>query len=205
MVWWAVTVKTPTFTTSLNWHTAGKVGLRLRLLNLTSKPLATTCAEARLNQRAKPGQRVLNGFTLIELLVVLAIGAILVALVPPAFDRLREVSQYRDTVRALVTELRQARQQAQVYGQTVVFRVNLVDRQFGIEGRPFKSIPASIEVKTTVGQGVDQDVNSSPAIAFMREGGSTGGTLELVRQSGAGVNIKVDWLFGHITQEARVQ
>ena len=151
----------------------------------------------------------LKGFTLIELLVVLAIGATLVALVPPAFDRLREVSQYRDTVRALVTDLRQARQQAQAYGQTVVFRVNLAERQFGIEGRPFKTFPASIEVKTTVGQGVGQgagqEANPSPAIAFMPEGGSTGGTVELVRPSGTGVNIKVDWLFGHISQEARVQ
>ena len=31
----------------------------------------------------------------------MAIGSLLVALVPPAFDRLREVRQYRDTVRAL--------------------------------------------------------------------------------------------------------
>ena len=152
-----------------------------------------------------PTAKVLAGFTLIELLVVLAIGATLVALVPPAFDRLREVSQYRDTVRALVTDLRQARQQAQAYGQTVVFRVNLAERQFGIEGRPFKTIPPSLEVKTTVGQGVGQEANPSPAIAFMPEGGSTGGTVELVRQSGAGVNIKVDWLFGHVTQEARAQ
>ena len=154
---------------------------------------------------ATPTAKGLAGFTLIELLVVLAIGATLVALVPPAFDRLREVSQYRDTVRALVTELRQARQQAQAYGQTVVFRVNLAERQFGIEGRPFKTIPPSLEVKTTVGQGVGRETNPSPAIAFMPEGGSTGGTVELVRQSGAGVNIKVDWLFGHITQEARAQ
>ena len=165
------------------------------------------------NPPVKPSEKLkgnaVTGFTLIELLVVLAIGAMLVALVPPAFERLRDVSQYRDTVRALVTELRQARQQAQAYGRTVVFRVNLVERQFGIEGRPFKAIPPSIEIKTTVaqdaGQGLSPEANPSPAIAFMPDGGSTGGTVELVRSSGAGVNIKVDWLFGHITQEARRQ
>jgi len=37
----------------------------------------------------------------------------------------------------------------------------------------------------------------------MPEGGSTGGTIELVRPSGAGVNIRVDWLLGQISQELR--
>src|SRR5674476_1370503 len=60
-----------------------------------------------------------KGFTLIELLVVLAIGSLLVALVPPAFDRLRDVSQYHDTVRAIVVDLKQARQQALAYGQVL--------------------------------------------------------------------------------------
>ena len=64
----------------------------------------------------------------------MAIGSLLVALVPPAFDRLREVSQYRDTVRALVTDLRQARQQALALGRVVNFQVDLAGRKFGIAG-----------------------------------------------------------------------
>ncbi len=144
-----------------------------------------------------------RGFTLIELLVVLAIGALLVALVPPAFDRLREVSQYRDTVRAMVVDLKQARQLALAYGQVVNFRVNLTDRQFGIEGRPFKPLPTALEVKTTVANDALPDNNPQAVIAFMPEGGSSGGTIELLRQSGGGVRIRVDWLFGQITQEPR--
>ena len=170
----AATVKTPTFKIGLD----RQPGQRSSLLSPSSK-----------------------GFTLIELLVVLAIGATLVALVPPAFERLREVSQYRDTVRALIVDLRQARQQAQAFGQTVVFRVNLADRQFGIEGRPFKAVPPSLDIKATIGKTEAQGANPSPAIVFTPEGGSSGGTIELVRASGSGVNIKVDWLFGHITQE----
>ena len=164
-------------------------------------PTFITGLDARPGQRSSLLKPYLKGFTLIELLVVLAIGATLVALVPPAFERLREVSQYRDTVRALIVELRQARQQAQAFGQTVVFRVNLADRQFGIEGRPFKTIPAALEIKATVGKTEAQGTNPSPSIVFTPEGGSSGGTIELVRSSGSGVNIKVDWLFGHITQE----
>ncbi len=145
----------------------------------------------------------LRGFTLIELLVVLAIGSMLVALVPPAFDRLRDVSQYRDTVRAIVVDLKQARQQALAYGQVVTFRVNLSERQFGIVGRPFKTLPSSLEVKTTVGSKESPDNAQQASIAFTPEGGSSGGTVELVRRSGAGVRIRVDWLFGQISQEPR--
>ena len=144
-----------------------------------------------------------RGFTLIELLVVLAIGSLLVALVPPAFDRLRDVSQYHDTVRAIVVDLRQARQQALAYGQVMVFRVDLSDRQFGIVGRPSKALPTSLEVKTTVGSNELPDNIQHEDIAFTPEGGSSGGTVELVRRSGAGVRIRVDWLFGQITQEPR--
>lgn len=144
------------------------------------------------------------GFTLIELLVVLAIGALLVALIPPAFNRLREVSQYRDTVRAIVVDLRQARQQALAFGQVVVFQVNLSDRQFGILGKPLKTLPPSLEVRTTVGSSELPDNAQKAIIAFMPEGGSSGGTIELARPSGAGVRLRVDWLFGQITQEPRI-
>ena len=147
--------------------------------------------------------QLLRGFTLIELLVVMAIGALLVALVPPAFDRLRDVSQYRDTVRAMVVELRQARQQAIAFGQVVNFRVDLSGRKFGIEGRPFKTLPDSLEVKTTVGKSESAGASQLATIAFMPEGGASGGSIELVRQSGAGVRIRVDWLFGQISQEPR--
>jgi len=99
--------------------------------------------------------------------------------------------------------LRQARQQALTLGRFVAFEVNLSDRQFGIEGRPKKTLPTSLEVKTTVGSHGDPDNNLQAVIGFLPDGGSTGGTIELVRQSGAGVRIRVDWLFGKVTQEPR--
>lgn len=169
-------VKTPTYATSLN---------RPRYRN------------------ASPHNAHWRGFTLIELLVVLVIGSLLVGLVPPAFDRLRDGSQYRDTVRAMVVDLRQARQQAVTFGQVVVFRINLTDRQFGIVGQPFKTLPTSLEVKTTVGKTEQTDNTQQAAISFLPDGGSSGGTIELLRESGGGVRLRIDWLFGQISQEPR--
>lgn len=167
-------------------------------------PIYTTSPERQRSPQCDLINPHRQGFTLLELLVVLAIGSLLVALVPPAFDRLRETSQYRDTVRAVVVDLRQARQRALAYGQTVNFRVDLSDRKFGIEGEALKALPDSLEVKTTIGSQEQPDNTQQAVIAFLPEGGSSGGTIELVRPSGSGVRIRVDWLFGQITQQARM-
>jgi general secretion pathway protein H len=147
-----------------------------------------------------PGQR---GFTLIELLVVLAIGAMLIGLVPMAFNKLQEGSQYRDTVRGLVTGLRQARQQAVSTGRTVVYQIDLNQHQYGLQGQAQRTLPSRLEVKTIVGQLDAAPANGVAQIAFLPEGGSTGGSIELARPSGGGVRIRVDWLLGQITQEPR--
>jgi len=144
-----------------------------------------------------------QGFTLIELLVVLAIGAMLVGLVPVAFGKLQEGSQYRDTVRSMVTDLRQARQWAVSHGQPAVFQLDLTTRQYGIAGQPRKLLPATLEVKATTGSMDEPSAAQASSIVFLPEGGSTGGSIELVRASGGGVRLRVDWLFGHITQEPR--
>jgi len=144
-----------------------------------------------------------RGFTLLELLVVIAIAAILVAVVPASFIRLREVSQYRDTVRSIVVNLRQARQQAVSYGYPVTYRIDLPARQLGIEGRSKYKLPDAVEIKATVGNSGVAESAGIADIVFLPDGGATGGTIELVRQSGSGVRIRVDWLLGQVTQEPR--
>lgn len=170
---------------------------------MVKTPTSATSLNGRFDLRHLPTRFLQRGFTLIELLVVLAIGALLVGLVPSAFDRLREVSQYRDAVRAVVLDLRQARQEALTLGRFVAFEINLSDRQFGIEGQSKKTLPTFLEVKTIVGSQTEPDTNPQAVIGFLPDGGSTGGTIELIRQSGTGVRIRVDWLFGKVTQEPR--
>lgn len=145
------------------------------------------------------------GFTLIELLVVLAIGALLVGVVPVAFNKMHDGSQYRETVRAMVMDLRQAHQLAVSQGMAKVFYIDLSKRQYGIEGQSYKSLPATLEVKTIVGNLNSTEAGNDVAkFIFLPEGGSTGGSIEIVRSSGSGSRIQVDWLLGQITQEQRL-
>lgn len=173
------------------------------LAAMVKTPTFTTSPDHRVSQRHPLISRALHGFTLIELLVVLAIGSLLVSLVPSAFGRLQEVSQYRDTVRSMLVDLRQARQQAVSRGHATSFQIDLTQRQFGIEGTTQKPLPDSLEIQATVGKMDQFESPQLPSITFTPDGGSSGGTIELVRKSGAGVRLRVDWLLGQVTQEPR--
>ena len=145
--------------------------------------------------------RVQRGFTLIELLVVLAMIALLAALVPLAFERVREAAQYRDAVRSVLSDMRQARYRALSEGREVRFRVDLAHRSYGVEGRPPKALPEPLRLRTTVAD-IELTADKTAAIRFLPSGGATGGTIEILRPGGAGVRLTVDWLSGGVNQSA---
>lgn len=142
-----------------------------------------------------------NGFTLVELLVVFAISALLIAIVPLAYERVRESAQYRQVLRDMMTGLRQARQTAVGTGEVVRFRIDLTQRSFGVDGRPVTAIGGPLQVRAVVGE-TELLAGQIASIAFLPDGGGTGGSIELIRPSGAGTRLRVDWLTGQITQEA---
>lgn len=142
-----------------------------------------------------------GGFTLIELLVVFALLALIVGLVPIAFDRLHESAQYRDTVRAVLTELRAARALAQTRGTEVRFAVNLPARSFGVEGAPPQHVPEPLTLRAVMAA-EEADANGDMAIRFLPRGGASGGSIDLIRPSGSGVRLRVDWFSGRVEQEA---
>ncbi len=148
-------------------------------------------------QKAYPAAR---GFTLLELLVVFAIASVLMSLVPIAFDRLREGAQYRDALRTMMSEMRQARQQALSQGGTVRFQVDLGARTFGREGKSMHSLPESVQVRATVAS-IELQPDQVAAIAFLPSGGATGGSIDVFRTSGAGTRLRVDWLSGRVEQQ----
>ena len=146
------------------------------------------------------GTRRSGGFTLIELLVVFALIALIVGLVPIAFGRLHESAQYRDTVRAVLTELRAARALAQSSGTDVRFAVNLPARSFGVEGAPPQQVPEPLVLRAVMAA-EESGADGSLAIRFLPRGGASGGSVDLIRPSGTGVRLRVDWFSGRVEQE----
>jgi len=144
------------------------------------------------------GQR---GFTLIELLVVFALVALLVGVAPLAFERLRESAQYRNTVRGLMSDMRQARQRAIAEGIEVRFRLDLPGRTFGIDGGPAHEVPQPLQLRATVAA-IEFSAGQVAAIRFLPQGGATGGSIEVLRPSGSGIRLTVDWLSGAVAQSA---
>lgn len=160
---------------------------------------ATSATSNRRRGLFRPGQP--RGFTLIELLVVLTLLALVVALVPPSFERMRESVQYRDTLRRVLGDLRSARQQALAQGKEVRFGIDVPARNFGIEGQTPSQLPDSLQVRFTAAQ-IELSAQQKASIRFHPQGGATGGSVDLVRPSGAGTRITVDWLSGAISQSA---
>ena len=149
---------------------------------------------------ARGAARRAGGFTLIELLVVFALLALIVGLVPIAFNRLHESAQYRDTVRAVLTDLRAARALAQSSGSEVRFAVNPPARSFGVEGAAPRHVPEPLQLRAVMAAD-EAGADGSLAIRFLPRGGASGGSVDLIRPSGSGVRLRVDWFSGRVEQE----
>ena len=142
-----------------------------------------------------------RGFTLVELLVVFAIFALLIGLVPVAFERMRESAQYRDVLRGMMSDMRSARQRALAGRTDIAFTVNLDQRNYHADGQPVRDIPMPLDVRATVA-GAELSGRGTASIRFLPDGGATGGSVEILRPSGAGTRLRVDWLSGRVSQEA---
>ena len=142
-----------------------------------------------------------RGFTLIELLVVFGVMALVIGLVPVAYERMREGSQYRDAVRTMFSHLRSARSTAIAEGHEVRFSVDLNGLLYGVDVEVPKALPLPLQLRVTV---ADREIASQglASIRFLPSGGATGGSIEILRAPGVGTRLRVDWLSGRVTQEA---
>lgn len=142
-----------------------------------------------------------GGFTLVELLVVFAIMALLIGVVPIAYQKMRSTAQYRDVLRTMLSELRSARQLAAFTHSETRFSVDLQRRTFGIQGRSEHALPEALALRATVA-GAELRSDGVAAIRFLADGGATGGSIDVLRpEGGGGARLRVDWLSGRVTQE----
>ena len=132
-------------------------------------------------------------------MVVFAILALIVGVIPAAFDRMREAAQYRNTVRTMLSDMRTARQQSLAGRGDARFTVNLQQKTYGINGGTVRELPDAVQVKVTVA-GAEMH-SGSASIRFLSSGGATGGSVDVLRNDSGGVRLRVDWLSGRITQE----
>ena len=151
--------------------------------------------------RGMRGLRGARGFTLMELLVVFVLLALMVSLVPIAFGKLNEGARYRDAVRAALTDLRAARQQALTQGPDTRFVVDLGARSFGVEGAAPYVVPEPLTLRAVMAQQESAPGGQQMAIRFLPRGGASGGSLDVLRPSGSGVRLRVDWFSGRVEQE----
>ncbi|WP_264293997.1 pilus assembly FimT family protein [Diaphorobacter aerolatus] len=136
---------------------------------------------------------------MIELMVVFAILALVMSIAPSAYDKMKTSMEYRDAVRGVVSEMRAARQMATLTGRDSVFAVDLEHRQYGIEGAKQRAIPESIDMRAIV---ADSEAKGAHfAIRFLSSGGASGGSVDVLRSSGDGVRLRVDWFSGRVEQE----
>lgn len=145
---------------------------------------------------------VQRGFTLLELLVVFAMMALVLALVPFAYQKLHESVTYKGLVRGLIEQNTQARLQAMSSGEPAVLQLDFENRRFSVPPAADGGVwPEGYRVEAVVASQEVTDERTA-RIRYYPDGSSTGGSIRVRRPNGDGVRLRVDWLTGRVTQES---
>lgn len=142
-----------------------------------------------------------SGFTLIEIMVAFTIGILLVGLTMPAMMKMYDSMKYRDAVRTVVTALHSTRYAAMSRGKPVDLIVIPAERQFSIGQGEAKQLSESISLTVHAAREVSHGEGTA-VIRFYPDGSASGGSIDVVHDSGKAVRVRVDWLLGKLTQEA---
>jgi general secretion pathway protein H len=179
------------------WHTVGRFFQNRRLR--PERPERAPClAYPAAAAAAVPAP--VRGFTLIELLVSLAIISVALGATVTAYPKMQESMAYRSAIRGVLAAMTTARGEARRTGLPAVFYVDSGARTYGVGERELGQFPKSIDVRFTVA-GQEASPKGRGQIRFDPNGGATGGSVDLLRGKNGGVRVKVDWLFGSVSQE----
>lgn len=177
----------------------GPMAPRVARVKTPTSAMASSSEGPALRPGLPKARRAFSGFTLLELIVAFAVIALLLGLAPVAFGKLMETSQYRSTVRHMLAGMTAARQMSIQTGQSTVFSVDTEKRVFGPQGKMDHTLPDSVDVRLVVA-GIESRQGGG-SIRFYPGGGATGGSVDVLKRTGDGVRLRVDWLLGTVTQE----
>ncbi len=144
------------------------------------------------------------GFTLLELMVVLAVAAALLAVSVPSSIKLYKSMEYRSTVADVKAQLESARYQSLIKGRVTDIWVRPRTGRIGLsdsfQAEAVKSVPEGLSLRVVSAAELQRGADTA-VIRFYADGSSSGGDVSVVRETGAGVTLHVDWLLGRISQE----
>ncbi len=147
-------------------------------------------------RRRSPGA----GFTLVELIVVLAVIGFGATLAPAAFSRLHAAQEYRSDVRAVQQALKTARLESFRTGVPVALEVDLDARVMLLGNAVAARVSEGTEMRL-VAAALEGGQPRRGVIVFYPQGGASGGSIELVRDGGQGIRLRVDWLLGRVERQ----
>ena len=137
------------------------------------------------------------GFTLLDLLIALALFALALAVVAPAFDRPLSGVGFRTTVYELAGHLRSTRAAAQAGNVEHVLTIDTASRQYMSEGvvsrRPLARLHG---IELIVPENERLSV-AAGRIRFFPDGSASGGRI-LLTDGRTTAAVSVDWLKGDV-------
>ena len=143
------------------------------------------------------GRPPADGFTLVELLLVLAIGGLMVAVVPPLLSAALPGLQMKGSAREVAAAMRFARDHAVIHQSEAAVHLDLEANSYTVTGRARKyRIPERLEVLLDTVQS-ELTGERSGAIRFFPDGTSTGGRVTLAFGERS-YKVDVDWLTGRV-------
>jgi len=137
-----------------------------------------------------------GGFTLLELIIVMFLASLILGLSTVFFLSSVPSARLDATGREMAATIRHARSVAQNRGEDQAFMINLDTKQYGLEGRKMKAIPA--EISLMVDDPLSGEVRSGQyPILFRAYGGAEGGTVILQARKKA-IYIRTDPVVGSV-------
>jgi general secretion pathway protein H len=136
-----------------------------------------------------------RGFTMLELLMVLALIALAYGMASPMLGKGQGTAEHKAAARSVVQALKSARNHAISERKETTVNFDLKNAAFSHAGGS-QAFPKDVAVKldTTAKELTSE---TSGAIRFYPDGGSTGGRVSLSR-GGRTLRVDVDWLNGRI-------